>query len=139
MYRHTSGSELRDALLNGRESLMRNLLLLFSIPALGWLLLFGCTDIQKCKVGTEGCVCKKSGECETGLMCWKDTSSAGAASSDDRGICLAEICEDTCDEPGDSCDDGSENSAYALCACGTDCSDCGPRSAALCQPSSASR
>ena len=135
MYSYTPGSELRNAVLIGRESRMRTIPLLCSILALGWLVVSGCTDIKKCQVGTEGCVCKSSGACEPGLMCWRDSATADAASGDDRGVCLAEICEDTCDNANDvSCDDGVANARYDICACGTDCSDCGPRSAALCQP-----
>jgi secreted trypsin-like serine protease len=37
-------------------------------------------------------------------------------------------CEDTCAWPGDGeCDDGGPGSLYAVCAYGTDCTDCGPR------------
>jgi len=39
------------------------------------------------------------------------------------------ICTDTCSYAGDGeCDDGGPGSAYDVCAYGTDCTDCGPRS-----------
>ncbi len=48
----------------------------------------------------------------------------------------ATLCSDTCGPSNssaiwagdDECDDGGENSLYSICALGTDCQDCGPRS-----------
>ena len=38
------------------------------------------------------------------------------------------LCTNTCEYAHDGeCDDGGANSLYDLCALGTDCSDCGPR------------
>ena len=40
----------------------------------------------------------------------------------------AHLCENTCPSSNDGeCDDGGEGSIFALCALGTDCADCGPR------------
>ena len=39
------------------------------------------------------------------------------------------LCSDTCETRRDGvCDDGGLGAAYSVCANGTDCSDCGPRS-----------
>ncbi len=51
----------------------------------------------------------------------------GAASFGFTGVANAQ-CTETCATSGDGeCDDGGENSIYAVCDYGTDCADCGPR------------
>lgn len=43
---------------------------------------------------------------------------------------VSQICEDSCTFANDNeCDDGGVNSQYSVCAFGSDCSDCGIRSA----------
>lgn len=49
------------------------------------------------------------------------------------------LCSNTCQYAYDGeCDDGGPGSSYSLCDCGTDCSDCGERSASDCGGSSSS-
>lgn len=51
----------------------------------------------------------------------------GAQAQEDDGSVL---CDDTCPSANDGeCDDGGAGSVFALCPLGTDCGDCGPRSA----------
>jgi len=39
------------------------------------------------------------------------------------------VCTNTCSDAGDGwCDDGGPGSDFSICAFGTDCADCGPRS-----------
>lgn len=43
-------------------------------------------------------------------------------------VAAAQVCENTCFYAGDGeCDDGSPGSDFDVCACGTDCDDCGPQ------------
>lgn len=80
------------------------------------LLLPACTDIEKCKIGTEGCVCRSNGTCGLGLQCAD-------------GYCRSRaVCDNTCTNADDGvCDDGGPNSQTSLCVWGSDCNDCGPR------------
>ena len=96
--------------------------------AAGWL--GACTDIEKCKLGTEGCICTANRACDQGLRCTVDDycvskGSGGSGGSSGR-------CEDTCASKKDGiCDDGGQDSVTSLCQWGTDCSDCGRRSGTL--------
>lgn len=48
---------------------------------------------------------------------------------DDEGPSDGPACTNTCEYENDGdCDDGGPNSDFSLCAYGTDCGDCGPRS-----------
>ena len=52
-----------------------------------------------------------------------------------HGRSLSTVCGDTCNWASDGmCDDGGAGSELSLCDVGTDCSDCGPRSAASISP-----
>ncbi len=46
------------------------------------------------------------------------------------------VCSEECEFTGDGeCDDGGEGSVTSICALGTDCLDCGPRTGGECVPS----
>ncbi|MBN1655739.1 MAG: hypothetical protein JXA30_18385 [Deltaproteobacteria bacterium] len=86
-----------------------------------------CTDIDRCEVGSEGCVCGKNDSCREDLTC-SDEPRADDGDPEDRGICLPATCLETCKWKDDgSCDDGGEGSNSDKCDWGTDCSDCKPR------------
>jgi len=45
-----------------------------------------------------------------------------------NNVCGSNTCDNTCMYANDGdCDDGQPGSKYSICACGTDCSDCGSR------------
>ena len=46
---------------------------------------------------------------------------------DCNGQDVQSLCDDSCGFIDGICDDGGTNSAYDICALGTDCTDCGPR------------
>ncbi|MCB9958782.1 MAG: DUF418 domain-containing protein [Rhodospirillaceae bacterium] len=89
-----------------------------------------CTDScpsshdQECDDGGPGslyAVCELGTDCAD---CGIRTEGDIAFVLDDNGM----LCSDTCGSSHDSeCDDGGPESLYAICALGTDCSDCGPR------------
>lgn len=77
-----------------------------------------CTDVGRCLVGEEGCVCDVAGGCDSGLTCVE-----GLCETITDGVCL-----DACRYAGDgACDDGGPGSLFSVCALGTDCTDCGAR------------
>ena len=91
-----------------------NAALLGAVCSLG-----ACTDIERCEVGTEGCVCAANGSCTAGLLC-----IGGYCESQSQ-----EICKNDCGSARDGvCDDGGEDSETSLCSWGRDCADCEPRS-----------
>lgn len=92
-----------------------------------------CTDIDRCEVGSEGCLCTKNEKCNDGLGCSKDEAlikegDVVLEDVEERGLCLRVTCLDNCESPGDgNCDDGGEGSDNDNCDWGTDCKDCGER------------
>ena len=109
----------------------------------------GCTDVERCRVGTEGCVCNENEGCaDAGLVCESGMcvqcrpgaldcvcTSLDACLSDTNacveGRCIPRersLCLDACRYANDgACDDGGEGSTFSLCTFGTDCADCGTR------------
>jgi hypothetical protein len=85
-----------------------------------------CDELDSsCGVALDGDFRKSGGSGATG--------SGGTAASGSGGTGTDSVCEDTCVDAADGvCDDGGPAAAYALCQLGTDCTDCGVRSALLC-------
>lgn len=89
-----------------------------------------CAQIQwACGLSLDGDFRQGSG----GLV---GTPNAGGSATSDAsggGGAWDGLCNDTCINAADGvCDDGGPNSAYAICQLGSDCADCGLRSALLC-------
>lgn len=56
--------------------------------------------------------------------------AAPAAPTPTAPVAAAALCTNTCDSANDGdCDDGGPNSEFNICALGTDCADCGSRTA----------
>ena len=80
----------------------------------------------------------------TAALAYGCDGAAPAENGDGGGSTARTLCSDTCGPPGDpgvwagdgECDDGGEGAANAVCALGTDCRDCGPRSSSTMPASS---
>lgn len=69
-----------------------------------------------------------------------DAGRADAARADTGSGDGGTLCTNTCASAGDmECDDGGERSLFSVCALGTDCTDCGPRTRTTCTPNCAGR
>ncbi len=90
---------------------------------------------SRCEAG-EQLVC----DATTGLRFTGACSGADAGPGFDAGPPSAGLCEDSCPTAGDGeCDDGGEGSLFDVCALGTDCADCGPRTVGTCTPNCTGR
>lgn len=95
---------------------------LLSFALLAVLAAAGCTDVGRCRLGSEDCACAANHGCDEGLACVRTEDRCRPAA--------ATICEESCfaEWNGDgSCDDGGEGSRFQACGLGSDCADCGAR------------
>ena len=74
--------------------------------------------------------CGDHGECNDAGECVCDNGWTGDLCDEEV---VTTLCTNTCEYANDGeCDDGGEGSDWDLCACGTDCIDCGTRTSAEC-------
>ena len=96
------------------------------------------SGLCECDAGWAGPACN---QCLTYCNNHGECNDAGECECDDGWTgenCDVEdtLCSNTCQWAyDDECDDGGPNSEYDLCACGTDCADCGTRTVTECNSS----
>jgi len=77
-------------------------------------------------------------DCTLGTDCGDCGPRSGTTSSPPSASCTSNcLCTNTCSSASDNdCDDGGPGAEYSACSVGTDCVDCGPRTAPVSSPAS---